>query len=82
VVTPIELMIHRPDHLDDLARSARVTPSPLTLKDMTSLPTPSVSLTWVLTGSAPLNQNLSSLDDPQHLSQVARVTPSGFTLRA
>jgi hypothetical protein len=78
VVTPIGLMIHRPDHPDDLTRSARVTPSPLTLKDMTSPPTPSVSLTWVLRGNTLLNQSLSF---PQHLGQVARVTPSGFTLR-
>jgi hypothetical protein len=81
VVIPIGLMIHHPDHPDDLARSARVTPIPLTLKDMTSLPTPSVSLTWVLTGNTLPNQSLSFLDHPQHLGQVARVTPIGFTLR-
>jgi hypothetical protein len=78
VVTPIGVMIHPPDHPDDLTRSPRVTPSPLTLKDMTSPPPPSVSLTWVLTGNTLLNQSLSF---PQHLGQVARVTPSGFTLR-
>jgi hypothetical protein len=81
VVNPIGLMIHHPDHPNDRTRSARVTPSPLTLKDMTSPPIPSVSLSWVLTGNTLPNQSLSFLDDPQHLGQVARVTPSGFTLR-